>query len=118
MTVLFDADSLIYASCFNSEGDDKYLSLDDAFTKFQYGLDSLHAKISEQVEIERFIVCNGSKGNFRKDISKEYKANRTSERPPILGELHDKVKQRYKSHYGVGVETDDVVATLWKRISY
>jgi len=117
MTVLFDADSLIYASCFNSEGDDKYLSLDDAFTKFQYGLDSLYAKISEQVEIERFIVCNGSKGNFRKDISKDYKANRTSERPPILGELHDKVKQRYKSHYGIGVETDDVVATLWKRIS-
>lgn len=119
MVVLFDADSLIYASCFdsNKESGEKYLTLDKAYTKFQEGLDKIFSQLEDQVEIEKFIVCNGSKGNFRHDISKEYKANRKGERPPVLGKLHDLVKRKYKSHYGLGVETDDVVATLWKRVS-
>jgi 5'-3' exonuclease len=119
LVVLFDADSLVYSSCFNSDKDieGKYLSLDNAFSKFKKKLDVIFEEINELVEVKKFIVCNGSKGNFRKDISKDYKANRTSERPPILSELHTKVKARYRSHYGIGVETDDVVATLWKRVS-
>ena len=50
-------------------------------------------------------------------IRDRYKANRTGEKPPILGKLHNLVKRKYKSHYGIGIETDDVVATLWKRVS-
>jgi 5'-3' exonuclease len=118
LVVLFDADSLIYASCFdsNKESGEKYLPLNKAYDKFQEGLDKIFTELSDQVEVEKFIVCNGSKGNFRYDISKDYKANRTGERPPTLGKLHDLVKRKYKSHYGIDVETDDVVATLWKRV--
>ena len=119
MVILFDADSLIYASCFDSDKNsgEKYLPLDKAYSKFQEGLEKIFSELAEQVEVEKFIVCNGSKGNFRNDISKDYKANRTGERPPELGKLHGLVKRKYKSHYGIGIETDDVVATLWKRVS-
>jgi len=117
MVVLFDADSLIYASCFaRRDSEEKYLNINDAYNKFKLGLEKIFKELSDQVEVEKFIVCNGSKGNFRKHISKEYKANRTPEKPPILGQLHNLVKSKYKSHYGVGVETDDVVATLWNRV--
>ena len=118
MVVLFDADSLIYSSCFDSsDSEEKYLTIDKAYDKFRLGLEKIVSDLSEQVEVDKFIVCNGSRGNFRKDISKDYKANRTPEKPPILGQLHNLIKKKYKSHYGEGVETDDVVATLWKRVS-
>lgn len=116
MVILFDADSLIYASCFDSQktNGEKYLPVDKAYKKFQVGLDKIVKELKDLVVIDSFLVCNGSKGNFRNDISKDYKANRTSERPPALGKLHDLVKRKYHSHYGIGVETDDVIATLWK----
>ena len=96
MVILFDADSLIYASCFdsNKESGEKWLTIDKAYEKFQEGLDKIFAELEEQVEVDKFIVCNGSKGNFRHDISKEYKANRTGEKPPILGKLHSLVKRK------------------------
>ena len=65
MVVLFDADSLIYASCFDTKSDEKWLTVDKAYEKFQEGLDKIFAELEEQVEVDKFIVCNGSKGNFR-----------------------------------------------------
>ena len=65
------------------------------------------------MNVDEVVFCNGSKNNFRKDISATYKLNRTQKRPEILPLLHDMVKLEYNSIYGDGVETDDVVATLW-----
>ena len=119
MKVIFDADSLIYASCFKRKQDRE--SIDDvfetdvnvAFDKFEDGFDKLICFLWELVDIDEIIVCNGSKNNFRKDISPTYKLNRTQKRPEILLPLHERVKFHYDSVYGDGVETDDVVATLW-----
>ena len=121
MKVIFDADSLIYASCFKNKeerNDKDDLFIDDveiAMNKFNKGLDFIIEELSEQVEVTGLIVCNGSINNFRNEVSKEYKANRTIKRPPILSELHKLVKQKYNSYWGDGVETDDVVATLWNK---
>ena len=43
MVILFDADSLIYASCFdsNKESGEKWLTIDKAYEKFQEGLDKI-----------------------------------------------------------------------------
>ena len=119
MKIIFDADSLIYASCFKRKQDRE--SIDDvfetdvnvAFGKFEDSFDKLISFLEELVDIDEIIVCNGSKNNFRKDISPTYKLNRTQKRPEILPLLHDMVKFTYDSVYGDGVETDDVVATLW-----
>jgi len=119
MKVIFDADSLIYASCFKRKEDRD--SLDNifetdvsvAFDKFESSLDKLLSFLEDLVEVDEVVICNGSKNNFRKDISPTYKLNRTQKRPEILPLLHDMVKLAYDSIYGDGVETDDVVATLW-----
>lgn len=119
MKVIFDADSLIYASCFKKKDDREFeedlfeTDVEFAFNKFQVSFDRLLGFLEEQVSIDEIVFCNGSKNNFRKDVSATYKLNRTQKRPEILPLLHDMVKLEYNSIYGDGVETDDVVATLW-----
>ena len=119
MKLIFDADSLIYASCFKRKEDrldteDLFeTDVDVAFKKFNTTLQGYLDFLKEQVTIDEMVFCNGSKNNFRNQITPTYKANRTSKRPDILGGLHNLVKFNYDSVWGDGVETDDVVATLW-----
>ena len=119
MKVIFDADSLIYASCFKKKDDREFpedlfeTDVNVAFNKFEVSFERLLDFLEEQVNVDEVVFCNGSKNNFRKDISSTYKLNRTQKRPEILPLLHDMVKLEYNSIYGDGVETDDVVATLW-----
>lgn len=119
MKVIFDADSLIYASCFKKKDDREFAEdlfetdVNVAFNKFEVSFERLLDFLEEQVNVDEVVFCNGSKNNFRKDISATYKLNRTQKRPEILPLLHDMVKLEYNSIYGDGVETDDVVATLW-----
>jgi DNA polymerase-1 len=119
MKVIFDADSLIYASCFKKKDDIEFpedlfeTDVNVAFNKFEVSFERLLDFLEEQVNVNEVVFCNGSKNNFRKDISATYKLNRTQKRPEILPLLHDMVKLEYNSIYGDGVETDDVVATLW-----
>ena len=108
MRAIIDLDSAIYASCFNVE------TLGEAKEKLEEKLDSILSHLSDFCEVNEVWICNGSRGNFRKDINKSYKANRTQELPTFLGELHDWVKTTFKSYWTNGFETDDVVATLWK----
>ena len=119
MKVIFDADSLIYASCFKSKDDrlDKddlfETDVDVAFEKFTDGFQRCLSFLEEKVAVDEVVFCNGSINNFRKNITPTYKANRTAKKPDILGALHNLVKFTYDSVWGDGVETDDVVATLW-----
>ena len=119
MKLIFDADSLIYASCFKRKEDrlDKEdlfeTDVDVAFKKFNNTLQGYLDFLKEQVVINEMVFCNGSRNNFRNQITSTYKANRTAKRPDILGALHNLVKFNYDSVWGDGVETDDVVATLW-----
>ena len=69
--------------------------------------------LEDKVAVDEVVFCNGSINNFRKNITPTYKANRTAKKPEILGALHNLVKFSYDSVWGDGVETDDVVATLW-----
>ena len=119
MKLIFDADSLIYASCFKRKEDrlDKEdlfeTDVDVAFKKFNTTLQGYLDFLKEQVVINEMVFCNGSRNNFRNQITSTYKANRTAKRPDVLGALHNLVKFNYDSVWGDGVETDDVVATLW-----
>jgi len=122
MILLVDADSLIFASCYRKrehpEDEKYYTDIADARSKFDEQYMAIVNHLEELYNIDKVITFSGSKGNFRKLITKKYKANRKKqELPPLLHEMHQFVKDQYDSIYGYGVETDDMVARYWKKLS-
>jgi 5'-3' exonuclease len=122
MILLFDADSLIFASCYkrkeHEDDEQYYTNINDSIHKFDEGFMKIINDLEEKYEIEKVLVFSGSKGNFRKYISPKYKANRNyNNLPPLLNEMHEFVKEQYNSIWGYGCETDDVVAKYWFELS-
>lgn len=122
MILLIDADSLIFASCYRKREtpDDElyYTYIEDSRNKFDQQFMKIVNDLEEKYPIDKVLTFSGSKGNFRKLITKKYKANRKKqELPPLLDDMHQFVKDHYDSIWGYGVETDDMVARYWKQIS-
>jgi 5'-3' exonuclease len=122
MVVLFDADSLIFSSCYKKkespEDDGFHHVLEDCIVKFDEVFMSIINHLEDVYEITEVKTFSGSKGNFRKYISPKYKANRNyNALPPLLNDMHDFVKEEYNSIWGYGCETDDVVAKYWFELS-
>ena len=122
MILLVDADSLIFASCYkkreNPEDGKYYTEIEDARNKFHRQYMEIVNHLESLYPVDRVITFSGSLGNFRKLITKKYKANRSGEeRPPLLPEMHAFVKDNYDSVFGYGVETDDMVARYWSNLS-
>ena len=121
MIVLVDADSLIWSSCYKQKEqpqDEQYHTIENAKLKFDEVFMAIINTIEETHEIDKVLTFANALGNFRKQISKSYKANRIGrEIPPILNELQAYVKEQYESIAGYGVETDDVVATYWTNLT-
>jgi len=121
MILLIDADSLIFASCYRKretpEDEKYYTDIADARNKFDEQFMAIVNRLEEVYNVDKVITFSGSKGNFRKLITKKYKANRNySDLPPLLNEMHKFVKEQYDSIYGHGVETDDMVARYWHKL--
>jgi len=122
MILLIDADSLIFASCYRHREkptDDKYFdTLEECVAKFDEQFMKIVNDLEEKYDVEKVITFNGSKGNFRKLITKKYKANRKKqELPPLLHDMHQYVKEQYNSIFGFGIETDDLVARYWYQLT-
>ena len=119
MIILLDADSLVFASCYNTGSEDIfYTDLEDSVSKFDEQFMAIINEIEKRYDIKKIMTFNGSKGNFRKILNSEYKANRKKQDlPPLLHDMHEYVKKNYSSIYGYGVETDDLVARYWKNLS-
>lgn len=121
MIVLVDADSLLWSSCYKAkeqEEDTGYHTIEDAILKFDEVFMNIINRIEETYEIDKVMTFACARGNFRKQISTTYKANRVDrEIPPILNELQDYVIHKYEVKRGYGVETDDLVAIYWTNLS-
>lgn len=121
MIVLVDADSLIWSSCYKAketEQDTGYHTIEDAKLKFDEVFFSIVNTIESTYQIDKVMTFASARGNFRKEISLTYKANRIDrEVPPILNELQEYVKEQYEAKQGYGVETDDLVATYWTNLT-
>ena len=122
MILLIDADSLVFASCYRKRetpDDEKYYTdIVDARNKFDQQFMKIVNDLEEKYTIDKVLTFSGSRGNFRKLITKTYKANRKkTELPPLLNDMHQYVKDHYDSIVGYGVETDDMVARYWHQIS-
>mgnify|MGYP003664625482 FL=1 len=118
MVLLIDADSLVFASCYTGDENKFYTNIEDSIAKFDEQYMSIVNHLEDSFDIKEVITFNGSKGNFRKQLNKKYKANRKKqELPPLLHDMHQYVKDNYNSIFGFGIETDDLVARYWKQIS-
>lgn len=122
MILLVDADSLIFASCYRKretpDSEKFYTDISDSRNKFDEQFMKIVNHLEERYTIDKVLTFSGSKGNFRKLITKKYKANRKKqELPPLLHPMHNYVKQQYDSIFGFGVETDDMVARYWHKLT-
>tara|TARA_R110000744_G_scaffold948_1_gene3491 strand:- start:3826 stop:4539 length:714 start_codon:yes stop_codon:yes gene_type:complete len=122
MILLVDADSLIFASCYRKretpDSERFYTEISDSRNKFDEQFMQIVNHLEEKYTIDKVLTFSGSKGNFRKILTNKYKANRKkTELPPLLNEMHLFVKQQYDSIYGYGVETDDMVARYWYKLT-
>ena len=111
MILLIDADSLIYSSCCGIE------SLDEAIAKFTENYTAIVNTLEENYEIEKVISFAKSKGNYRKIIDKNYKANRIYPKPKFWDELSENVVDHFSMKQAFGMETDDLVATYWYNLA-
>ena len=112
MILLFDIDSLLYSSCYNVD------SPEEAMWKFDESYQKIVNDIEEFYEVEETIPFGLSKNNFRKYITKTYKANRTSEKPQYLNVLSTYVAKYYEPEAANGMETDDLVAIFQQKIGH
>jgi len=112
ITVLIDADSIIFASAVNSD------TILDAKDKMDYKINEILDYLSSNYTIDGFSVFSGSKGNFRKFVTDTYKANRRDmEIPEHLSGLHKYSKEYWDAKYTYGCETDDLIASAWYKHS-
>lgn len=112
MILLFDIDSLLYSSCFNVE------SAEEAMFKFDENYQKAVNDLEELWEVEEVIPFGLSRNNFRKYITRKYKANRKSEKPPYFDKVCKYVAEYYKPEKANGMETDDLVAIFQQKIGH
>ncbi len=129
MTLLIDADYLIYSSCCAAQHDirfDKYnhqlimdereaMSMIDFKLKhYQNILDTEGYKGSDDI-----VMCFTSYPTFRHEIFTEYKLNRIDKRHPLgLHNVIEQVKNNYKSVSYPQLEGDDVLGLLSTNNTY
>jgi 5'-3' exonuclease len=118
--LLVDADSLIFASCYSPKSVEGMFfdKIEDVIYKFDEVFQSIINDLTDQHNVTQVLVFNDGRANFRKLITKKYKANRINQtKPPLLQEIHKYVRDTYDSHCAVGMETDDLVAIYWNKLS-
>ena len=118
MTLLIDADWLIYSSCCSCEQDVKW---NEHLHTLHCDERDIHEMIDGRVEYyqkiaednDDVVMCFTQYPTFRHTIFPDYKANRKNKRKPLaLYAMVEQIAQRYKSESYTGLEGDDVMALL------
>ena len=118
MTLLIDADYLIYNSCCACEQDTRW-------NEWEHTLHTDERDIMNMIESRLgfyqsiagnkhdVVMCFSSYPTFRHEIFPEYKINRIGKRKPLaLKDIIKKVKNEYQSEFLDGLEGDDVLGLL------
>ena len=118
MTLLIDADWLIYSSCCSCEQDIKW---DENLHTLHCDERDIHEMIDSRIDYYQTIaddktdvvMCFTEYPTFRHQIFSDYKANRKNKRKPLaLYAMVEQIKQRYESVSYTGLEGDDVLGLL------
>ena len=118
MTLLIDADWLVYSSCCACEEDTRWNEWQHQLTSdvreclncIENRLDVYKSIAEDKHDI---VMCFTSNPTFRHEIFPEYKINRIGKRPPLaLKNTINKVKERYECISYPNLEGDDVLGLL------
>lgn len=123
MTLLIDADWLIFAACSACECDIRW---DEWIHTLHLEPSDVHAYIGNRIEAWRELtgekhvaMCFSDYPSFRFDLFPDYKANRVGKRKPLgLRDLRLWVERQYETRTMVGLEGDDVLGILATNGSY
>jgi 5'-3' exonuclease len=117
MTLLIDADWLLYSACAANECDIRWdewthtLHLEQGDVK-----DYISSRLSfwRDVTLDNdLILCFSDYPTFRHEIHQEYKANRLGKRKPLgIRDLRIWMEQSYPARTYTGLEADDVLGLL------
>jgi DNA polymerase-1 len=123
MTLLIDADWLLYAACSACECDIRWdewintLHLEQADAKSY--ITHQVSKWQEATGQKELIMCLSSYPTFRHQLSPEYKANRTGRRKPLgLRDLRTWIAAEWPTRCHDNLEADDVMGILMTNGQY
>ena len=123
MTLLIDADWLLYAACSACEYDIRWdewihtlhLEQSDAKSYMTHQV----GKWQDATGHKSVVMCLSSYPTFRHQLSPKYKANRTGRRKPLgLRDLRVWLESEYDVRCHVSLEADDVMGILMTNGSY
>ena len=118
MTLLIDADWLVYSSCCACEEDTRWNEWQHQLTS---DVRNCLNMIDNRLDVYRtiasgkhdIVMCFTSYPTFRHEIFPEYKINRIGKRKPLaLKSVIEKVKEKYESISYENLEGDDVLGLL------
>ena len=114
MTILIDADSLVYSCCYGVESAEE---AKDKLDSYIYNIvDSIEEVYENADKVE--IYHGQDQKNFRKDINTLYKANRSPVRPDFFSEVSDYIKYFFEAQSASnGLEVDDVIVMRWRELT-
>ena len=118
MTLLIDADMLVYTACCSSEFDCKFNEYQHVLLSDECAaLDYIAAKLEEYQSITgdrgKIIMCFSDYPTFRHEVYSEYKANRIGKRKPLaFKDVAEAVRRYHDVAVYPNLEADDVMGIL------
>ena len=112
MIVLFDGDIIAYTSAFHTQASEN--TQEEAKRK----MDSTIRWTLAQLDATEYKVYLTGKGNFRYDVNKTYKAQRTAPKPSLLPWCREYLRWEHGAIVSQGEEADDLIAIEAARMNY
>lgn len=117
MTLIIDADMILYQALSNAEIETEFeddmwmLTCDHKQARIQF--DDRIEQLIKEADVTEYVLCFSHPENFRKDIYPEYKANRKATRKPLgFKDFRAEMIDSYNSVSMHRIEADDVVGIL------
>lgn len=115
--LLIDGDLIAYKVGFTSESvtdwGDGTVTLTGNVKETEHSVEVYVKRLMEQFTPKKTIICLGGKNNFRRALYPDYKAQRKSQRKPLmLNHVYKFLKENYDVKSKEGLEADDVLGIL------
>ena len=122
MKLIVDGDILLFRSCAAVEKEavfDRVHVLYSDFEDAKSVLEDMVHDLEEQANAEEVIFALSDRKNWRRNIFKDYKANRKDARKPLAyHDLAEYVTQHYPTLKFTGIEADDIMGIYANRDGY